>query len=113
MRLERISQHCRLAVPREPLVEILPRAERAAGPGQQQRAAGAVALGLIDRAPELAVHALREGIEPLRPIECNAAIAGTGLDEDRFLFHEDLLPHRGHGALPHALSQPIASWTQQ
>jgi hypothetical protein len=35
------------------------------------------------------------------------------LDQDCFLFHEDLLPHPGHGALPHALSRPIASWTQQ
>ena len=91
MRLERISQHCRLTALREPLVEILPRAEARPAP-VNERAARRVALGLIDRAPELAVHALRKGIEPLRPIERNAAIPGMALDQDRFLFHEDLLP---------------------
>src|SRR5207237_7388528 len=64
------------------LGEILAGAEPAAGAGQQERAAGLVGFGLVERGGERRRHFDRQRIQSLRPVQRNAAIPGAALDEN-------------------------------
>lgn len=82
MRLQRGAEHECFARLGQPVVEVLPGAEAAPLTGEQQRAAGLVGLGRFDGGAQRLQHRLVEGIEPVRPVEDDDAIAGASLDED-------------------------------
>jgi hypothetical protein len=71
-------------------VQILPAAERAAGAGEQERAAVAVVLRLGERALEVRMHRLGECVEVPRAVERDDAIAFVPLDQNRCFFHARL-----------------------
>ena len=88
MRLLRGAEHDCFARFGEPVVEVLPRAETAAGACDHERAAIHVAFGLVDRLAQRQQHRLVEGIAPLRPVEGDDAIAVASFDEDGLLGHD-------------------------
>ena len=87
---ERLARHDHLARRRDPLVEILAGRERASRAGQQQRAAALVLLGLGDGRRQRLVHRLGEGVEPVRAVERDDAIAGAPVDQNRIVVHRSL-----------------------
>ena len=88
--VERTSEDDGFAVLVQPLVQILPGAERAAGAGEQERAAVAVVLRLGERALEVRMHGLGECVELPRAVERDDAIAFVPLDQNRCFFHARL-----------------------
>src|SRR5581483_3058321 len=85
--LQRLAGHDDISRGVDPFVEVLARRERASRPGQQQRSAGLILLGVGDGRRQHAMHLQREGVEPLRTVEREDAVALALLNEDRILVH--------------------------
>jgi hypothetical protein len=79
-RFARFGDH--LAGLHQPVVQVLSRAEALAGAGDQQRAAALVAGGLVDRGGQRLVQCRIEGVEPLRPVQRDDAIAVAFVDQN-------------------------------
>ena len=92
MRLLRGAEHDGFARLGQPVVEVLPGAEAAAGAGDHERAAAFVGFGLVDRRAQRQMHRLVEGVEPVRPVEGDDAIAGAPFDQDGCIVHSQWVP---------------------
>jgi len=72
--------------------QILAGAEAASGARQDEHTYGVVALDLIKRRSDLAVHLDGEAVEPVGPAERQACHAGRQIQLDCFEGHRTLLP---------------------
>src|SRR5262249_25151336 len=90
----------------QPVAQILSGAKAAASPGDQQGATVLVGFCILDSLAQGLMHGLVEGVELVRPVEGDDAIAGARLGEIRGFGRHDL---RNRSSAPISVFFPSTS----